>query len=462
MNRFENIYFIGIGGIGMSSLARYFKHEGKNVAGYDRTETQLTKNLVSEGIDVKYDDNVDTIAEKYLNKDNTLVVYTPAIPASHSELNYFKNEGFELVKRAKVLGLLSQGKYLMAVSGTHGKTSTTTMLAWFNKYAADDRNGVIGGGSAFLGGISKNMDSNMILGAGKRLAVEADEFDRSFLQLNPDVALVSSVDADHLDIYGTHEEMKRTFTQFVSQIKAGGALVYRKGIDLTITNKNISCYSYSLDDVTSDFYARNISVDTLGCYSFDIVTPDVVIEGCKLGLPGLINVENCVGAVSLIWIAGFDEAMLKKAMLEYAGVKRRMDFYINTEDLVYIDDYAHHPRELNATISSVRRMFEGRKITAIFQPHLFTRTRDFAEGFSEVLSTVDSVILLPIYPAREEPIEGVNSEMILEKITIEDKKIVDKKNVLEVLENYDLDILITFGAGDIYTLCNPIFMKYKS
>ncbi|MFI3267247.1 MAG: UDP-N-acetylmuramate--L-alanine ligase [Rikenellaceae bacterium] len=461
MNKFENIYFIGIGGIGMSSIARYFKHEGKNVAGYDRTETQLTKSLVSEGIEVKYDDSIATIDKKYLNKENTLVIYTPAIPTSHTELNFFKNEGFDLVKRAKVLGMLSKGKYLMTVSGTHGKTSTTTMLAWFNKYAADDKNGSIGGGSAFLGGISKNMNSNMILGAGQRLAVEADEFDRSFLQLNPDVTLVSSVDADHLDIYGTHEEMKRTFTQFVSQIKPGGSLVYRKGIDLTVTNTEISCYTYALDDTCADFYAKNISVDNCGCYSFDIVTPNQTIEGCKLGLPGLINVENCVGAVALIWIAGFDEAMLKKAMLEYSGVKRRMDFYINTPNLVYIDDYAHHPRELNATISSVRKMFEGRKITAIFQPHLFTRTRDFAEGFSKVLSTVDSIILLPIYPAREEPIEGVTSEMLLENITLEDKQIVAKKDVLEVLETKNLDILITFGAGDIDTLCSEIYKKYN-
>ncbi|MFI3261452.1 MAG: UDP-N-acetylmuramate--L-alanine ligase [Rikenellaceae bacterium] len=462
MNRFENIYFIGIGGIGMSSLARYFKHEGKSVAGYDRTETQLTKKLVDEGIEVKYDDNIETIGTQYLNKENTLVVYTPAIPAAHKELNFFRNEGFELVKRAKVLGLLSKGKYLMAVSGTHGKTSTTTMLAWFNKYAAKDSEGVIGGGSAFLGGISKNMNSNMILGSGSRLAVEADEFDRSFLQLNPDVTLVSSVDADHLDIYGTHEEMKRTFTQFVSQIKPGGALVYRKGIDLTVTNEAISCYTYALDDEKADFYAQNICVDECGCYSFNIVTPNGVIEGCKLGLPGLINVENCVGAVSLIWIAGFDEAMLKKAMLEYSGVKRRMDFYINRPDFIYIDDYAHHPSELNATISSIRKMFEGRKITAIFQPHLFTRTRDFADGFSEVLSTVDSVILLPIYPAREEPIEGVNSEMIFREITLEDKKIVNKKDVIDELQNRELDILVTFGAGDIGTLCSDIFKKYSN
>lgn len=457
----ENVYFIGIGGIGMSSLARYFKHEGKCVAGYDRTETQLTKALVSEGISVKYDDSVDTIDKKFLDKEHTLVIYTPAIPASHSELNYFRTEGFELVKRAKVLGMLSKNKYLMAVSGTHGKTSTTTMVAWFNKYAADDKCGDIGGGSAFLGGISKNMNSNMILGKGSRLAVEADEFDRSFLQLNPDVALVSSVDADHLDIYGTHEELKKTFTQFVSQIKKGGTLIYRKGIDLKIENNDITCYSYALDDVTADFYAKNLSVDALGCYMFDIVTPSVEISGCRLGVPGVINVENCVGAVSMIWVAGFDEAKLKVAMQDYRGVKRRLDFYINRADLIYMDDYAHHPSELNATISSVRKMFKDRKITAVFQPHLFTRTRDFAEGFAESLSSVDRVILLPIYPAREEPIEGVTSEMLLDMITINDKCIIDKCNLLAHLDAVDLDVLITFGAGDIDTVCQPIYEHYK-
>lgn len=461
MKEFNNIYFIGIGGIGMSSIARYFNHEGKNVAGYDKTETQLTKTLVSEGISIKYDDSISTIDGIFLNKSDTLIVYTPAIPDTHTELNYFRNNDFTLVKRAKVLGLLSQNKYLMAVSGTHGKTSITAMLAWFNSYAADDNNGFIGGGSAFLGGISKNLNSNMILGNGRRLAVEADEFDRSFLQLYPSIALVSSVDADHLDIYGTHDELKSTFTKFVSQIKPKGTLIYKKGIDLTIENRDIKSYSYSLSDVDADFHAKNLIVDKKGCYTFDIILPDGEITNCYLAIPGAINVDNCIGAVAMMWISGFNAEKLKEAMREYKGVKRRLDFYINTTEFIYMDDYAHHPTELNATISSVRRMFPGRKITAIFQPHLFSRTQDFAKEFALSLSSLDRAILLPIYPAREQPIDGVTSDMIINMMSIDNKSIVDKKDILDMLKPCELDILITFGAGDIDTLCNPIFNKFK-
>ena len=461
MTDFKNVYFIGIGGIGMSSLARYFREQGKKVAGYDRTETALTRSLEREGIPVHYEEDMQKVDAAFLNPSDTLVVFTPAVPAGHSELVYFREHGFEVLKRSQILGAVTEGKYVMAVAGTHGKTTTTTMTAWFNALAADDKNGEVGGGYAFLGGISKNFDSNLVLGRGRRVAVEADEFDRSFLRLYPDVALVTSVDADHLDIYKNHESLKESFSQFVSQIKKGGVLVYRRGIDLRIENKEIKIYTYSLDDVASDFHAVNLVCDETGSYHFDIVCPDRVIEGCKLGIPGHINVENCVGAVSLLWVAGFDEEKLKEAIASFSGVKRRFDFYINTPSLVYMDDYAHHPRELRAAIESVREMFPGRKVTAVFQPHLYTRTRDFADGFAESLSLVDELLLIPIYPAREEPIEGVSSRMIHDKVAIPNKRLVSKTELMGVLEKMDLDILITFGAGDIDAFCEPIYNLLK-
>lgn len=456
---YSNIYFIGIGGIGMSSLARYFLHENKRVGGYDRTETPLTKAIKSEGAEVKYDDCVDTINEAFKNKDNTLIVYTPAIPSSHSELNYFIDNGFNVVKRSQILGILSKDKYLMAVAGTHGKTSTTTMLAWFNSCAATNEDGQIGGGSAFLGGISKNYDSNMVLGRGDRLSVEADEFDRSFLQLYPNVAIITSVDADHLDIYNDHETLKQTFTQFTSQIKPGGTLVYRYGIDLTINNDKITCYTYSCDDTRSDFYAKDLRCDNKGCYTFSIVTPDCVIDNIRLGIPGRINIENCVGALSLMWVTGFDKQKFIGAADSFRGVKRRFDFYINTPSLIYMDDYAHHPSELRATLESIKAMFPNRKITAIFQPHLYTRTRDFADGFAESLSLADQVILLPIYPAREEPIEGIESDIIFNKITSSEKQLIAKPNLVNAILNSHSDIFITFGAGDIDMFCTQIAEK---
>lgn len=452
----DRVYFIGIGGIGMSALARYFINEGKKVGGYDRISTALTKELESIGIDIHYEDSVELIDKDFLDKTRTIVVYTPAIASTHTELNYFLSNGFEVVKRSKMLGVLSAGKYVMAVSGTHGKTSTTTMLAHFNYCATQDK------GSAFLGGISKNYGSNMILGGGERLAVEADEFDRSFLQLYPDIALVTSVDADHLDIYQNHNALKQGFTDFVSQIKSGGTLVYRYGIDLTIKNSDINTYTYSLD-CNSDFRAENFALQSDGTYIFDIVCMDMVIKNCHLGIPGFINIENCVGAVAMMYCAGeMDIDLLKKAINSFKGVSRRFDFYINTPNLIYMDDYAHHPTELRATIQSVRAMFPNRNITAIFQPHLFSRTRDFAEDFARSLSLCDTVALLPIYPARELPIEGVTSDIILKDMTINDKQIIQKEDVLEFIDSKKIDILITFGAGDIDILCVPIYNHLKS
>ena len=446
----SRVYFLGIGGIGMSALARYFLHEGWQVAGYDRTATDLTRKLEEEGALVHYEDDVRLIPEAFLDKEHTVVIYTPAIPADHSELAMFRTEGFEIKKRSQVLGLLSQGKYVMAVSGTHGKTSTSTLTAWLN-------HAVSGEGSAFLGGISKNFSSNLVLGDGDRFVVEADEFDRSFLQLYPDAAVVTSADADHLDIYGTHEKVKEAFSQFISQIKEDGVLIIKNGVDVAITNDKISVYRYSYNE-ECDFYAKNIVLLEGGYYRYDIVTPTGIIEGCTLGIPGWVNIENSVAAVALLWSVErniADHDALRKALKEFSGVKRRFEFYVNTPTAVYMDDYAHHPRELAATITSVKQMFPSRKVTAIFQPHLYTRTRDLYEEFAEALNEADEVVLLPIYPARELPIEGITTEIIANIVT-KPCRIVEREVLAQAIDKMDTDVVVSFGAGNIDACCNDI------
>ncbi len=449
----QRVYFIGIGGIGMSAIARLFRHEGREVSGYDRTATPLTCELEGEGITITYSDMVSDIPTPFTNKESTLIIYTPAIPKNHPQLNYFIDNGFRVIKRSEALGEITRERYVMSVAQKHGKSSTYTMLEHFNKCGSNS-----GGGSAFLGAISKNYNSNLVLGSGDRVVVEADEFDRSFLQLRPNVALITSVDADHLDIYGTHSSLLDSFTLFTSQVVAGGAVIYRKGIELNIENRDIKVYSYSLEDSTADFYTRNLGTDSSDMlYCFDIVCPDRVIEGCKLGVHGKVNVENCVGAVAMMWVAGLSEEGLKEGISSFRGLKRRFDIRYSSDKVVYIDDYAHHPTELSATIGSIRELFPNRKITALFQPHLYSRTRDFADDFSTELSKVDRVILLPIYPAREEPISGVSSDMLLDGIAVTDKCLVAKEDILELLaRDKSLDILVTFGAGDIDTLCAPI------
>ncbi len=443
----QNVYFLGIGGIGMSALARYFLHEGKRVAGYDRTPSELTEQLRHEGALVTDDERVEAIPEPFRDRTSTLVVYTPAIPHDHPQWEWFRQAQFEIVKRSQMLGVVAQDKYVMAVAGTHGKTTTTTLTAWLNHEAG-------GGGSAFFGGISKNFSSNLVLGPGPRLAVEADEFDRSFLQLWPDVAVVTATDADHLDIYGTHEAVREAFSQFVSQIKPGGTLILKKGVELEIRNRGITCHRYSYDR-PCDFYARNIRVGDNGCYRFDLVCPDRTLTDCVLCLPGRIQVENAVAAVALLWVAGFDERKLKRALASFRGVRRRFDFYLNTPVCVYMDDYAHHPNELKATITSFRELFPGRRLLVVFQPHLYTRTRDFYREFATALSLADEVLLLPIYPARERPIEGVSSEMLLPLITVP-ARVVSPEELLTLLDAENPDTIITFGAGDIDRLCQPI------
>ena len=446
----RKIYFVGIGGIGMSALARFFMHEGCAVAGYDRTETPLTQALAAEGAQIHYEDDVRCIPTEFLSPESTIVVYTPAIPEEHSELRMFREQGYECLKRSQMLGVLSEGKFVMAVAGTHGKTTTSTLVAWLNARAA-------GEGSAFLGGISKNFDSNMVLGVGRRMAVEADEFDRSFLRLSPDVAVVTSADADHLDIYGTHEAVKEAFAQFIDRIKPGGALVIKKGVEVECRNRDIDIYRYSFDE-PCDFYAAHVTLLDGGYYRFDVVTPDGVVEDCTLGIPGWVNVENAVAAVALYWCAArgegkqLHEDALREALEEFSGVKRRFEIYINTPKQVYMDDYAHHPRELSATLTSVKRMFPSRHVTAIFQPHLYTRTRDLYAEFAEALSEADRVVLLPIYPAREEPIEGITSELIAERVGVP-CEIVEREALAEHIGAMQTDVVISFGAGNIDACC---------
>lgn len=455
---FSKVYFLGIGGIGMSALARYFLHEGKRVAGYDRTESRLTRELTDEGAEIHYEEGVRFIPEPFRDPAATVVVYTPAVPADHPELVWFREQGFEVEKRSQMLGYLSAGKYVMAVAGTHGKTTTSTLVAWLNHETTE-------GGSAFLGGISKNFGSNLVLGSGDRLAVEADEFDRSFLRLEPDAAVITSVDPDHLDVYGTYEAVKEAFAQFVRRIRRGGCLVLKQGAEIALDGGGIDVYRYSYDE-PCDFYAANVSLLDGGFYRYDLVMPDRVIADCTLGIPGWVNVENAVAAAAAMWCAArargerLDEERLRGALASFAGVKRRFEFYLNTPKQVYMDDYAHHPRELTATLTSVRKMFPGRRITALFQPHLYTRTRDLHAEFAEALSLADEAVLLPIYPAREEPVEGVTSELIAAGVRVP-CRIVPREALAETVAAMPTDVVVSFGAGNIDACCEALAERLK-
>ena len=453
MKEFKNVYFLGIGGIGMSAIARYFMHEGYAVAGYDRTATPLTRELEMEGALVHYEDDPELIPESMRSAKDTLVVLTPAIPGDHREWAWLRERGFTIEKRSQMLGVLSKGKLAMGVAGTHGKTTTSTLAAWLNHAAA-------GEGNAFLGGISRNFNSNLVLGDGRRLVVEADEYDRSFLRLHLDIAVITAVDADHLDIYGTVEAVKEAFEEFASQIKAGGALILKQGVDLKFDSSERELYRYSCDR-GGDFHAENIRLIEGGHYLYDVVLPDGRIEDCELGILGKVHIENAVAAVAMLWCAShienkpFDKEAVRQALREFEGVKRRMEVYVNNPKQVYIDDYAHHPEELRATIESLRGIFPGRKLLAIFQPHLYTRTQDLAEEFAEALSLADEVILVPIYPAREEPIEGVCSEMIGRMLKV-NWTLHEREELAEVLTKMKTDVVVTFGAGNIDVTCAGI------
>jgi UDP-N-acetylmuramate--alanine ligase len=458
LQNIKNVYFLGIGGIGMSALARYFKFSGKNVAGYDRTPTTLTDALQAEGIHVHFEDDIRNIPAKWDPAD-TLAVFTPALPYEHKELTWFREKTIGLLKRAKVLGMICNDNRCIAVAGTHGKTTVSTMTATILHHSR------IGCG-AFLGGISKNFGSNLLLPANDSpwIVAEADEFDRSFLHLKPEIALVTSVDADHLDIYGDKEKVEESFGKFISQVKPGGKLVVKKGVKLDTSKTKAEVYSYALKE-KADFYPLHLQLSSEGgYYTFDLSTPEGVIANCRMNYPGLVNVENAIGASALSLLAGASADEIKSGLENYKGVVRRFDMRYIGESQVYIDDYAHHPAELEAVITSVKALYPGKKITGIFQPHLYSRTRDFAEEFATSLDLLDEAILVPLYPAREEPIPGVSSEMILRLMKIENKVLVDKKQVPGLLHERDTEIVITMGAGDIDGIAGEIteIMKNKN
>jgi UDP-N-acetylmuramate--alanine ligase len=438
----KKIYFVGIGGIGMSALARYFHGRGVEVHGYDRTETELTRTLAAEGMKIHFEEDVSKIPEGV-----DLVVFTPAVPESHQELRYFRERGFPVEKRSEVLGIISRSMKTAAVAGTHGKTTTSSMLAHLMRTGGIDC-------TAFLGGIARNFESNFLQGKSDWVVVEADEYDRSFLRLDPDQAVILSMDADHLDIYGDRESMLETgFRAFARKLKAGGQLWLRH--DLTGYFHDLPVDKRSFGVGVGEYRAENIRVDK-GFFLFDYHSPEVRLEGLRLAMPGRHNVENATAAVSVALTAGLSREAVREALASFKGIKRRFDIIYRDERVVYIDDYAHHPAELSAVIGAARQLFPGRKLTGIFQPHLYSRTRDFAGGFAEALDQLDETLLLDIYPAREAPIEGVDSAMILDRMRNPRRELVTKSGLLEALEKRKIDVLMTMGAGDIDAFVEPI------
>ena len=438
----KNIYFIGIGGIGMSAIARYYNVKGYAVSGYDKTPSPLTHALEDEGIGIHYTDDISFIPE---DKEETLVVYTPAIPKDMGELVYVQKNGYRVIKRSRMLGEIATGQRCMAVAGTHGKTTTSTLVSHLFTDSGE-------GCSAFLGGISKNYDSNLLTHSNDVIVAEADEFDRSFLQLFPEIAVITSMDADHLDIYGDEAHIVEAFKAFASQVS--GTVIVKHGLDITPEDTKAKIYTYAYDNPEADFYAEPSENG-----HFNLHYPGGVIEDCVVGIPGWVNIENGVGASAIALTYGLDPQKIRKALATFSGVKRRFDMQVNMDGLVYIDDYAHHPNEIAAAISSIKGRYPEYRYTAIFQPHLYTRTRDFADEFAEALSLADRVILLDIYPAREEPIPGVTSEIIFKGITAPEKILMKKEELLEYLQGQPLEgkeLFITLGAGDIDRLVGPI------
>jgi UDP-N-acetylmuramate--alanine ligase len=445
----KNIYFLGIGGIGMSALARYSNIIGKNVAGYDLTETELTRQLSSEGINIHYIEDINQFPITFNNSD-TLIVRTPAIPDNNSEYVCLQKNNYQIVKRSELLGFLTSNRKCIAVSGTHGKTSVTTMLTLLLKESGIDT-------GAFLGGISKNFNSNLVLpiNPDSLVVTEADEYDRSFLQLYPAIAIITSIDADHLDIYGDYKSVQEAFHKFISNVIDGGIILHKKGIDIDKDRfRNKRFYTYSINE-KADFYTRNIKILN-SAYEFDIVTPDCVIENVRFFYPGRVNVENILAASSAAILSGVDSESIKVAVTKYRGVQRRFDICFRSESKLYIDDYAHHPEEIKATIESIKELYPGKKILGVFQPHLYSRTKDFAQEFALSLDLLDEAILMDIYPARELPIPGVTSEMISEKMNIKNKAVIKSENLIDALRERQYDILITMGAGNIDKFINPI------
>jgi UDP-N-acetylmuramate--alanine ligase len=453
LENIKSVYLIGIGGIGMSALARFFNANGKKIAGYDKTSTPLTDELINENIDIHFEDNLNLVPGNFKNlpdKNNVLVIYTPAIPQDFSELNWFRENKYTVVKRSEVLGLITKQSFTIAVAGTHGKTTTSSIIAHLLKQGGMDC-------TAFLGGIAKNYNTNLVLGKGEKssspvVVVEADEFDRSFLTLYPDVAVITSMDADHLDIYHDKKNLEDSYKSFVSQVKKEGLTIYKAGLDLK--KETQKQYTYSINS-PADFRGENISIKN-NKYTFDFTSRNLRFNGLTLGLPGRHNVENAVAAIAVALQMNLSHEKVSSGLSSYEGVKRRFEFHICNPEIAFIDDYAHHPEELRAAILSVRELYPDKKIIGIFQPHLYSRTKDFADDFAKSLSLLDELILLDIYPAREKPMPGIDSKLILDKVSLEKKIICSKNNLLEELKKRDAEVILTLGAGDIDQLVGPI------
>jgi len=439
----QRIYFLGIGGIGMSALARYFNSRKVAVGGYDKTSTVLTKELEAEGINVHYEDDIALIDTKA-----DLVVYTPAVPKDHKELNFYRDNGYIVLKRSDVLGYITESSFNICVAGTHGKTTTSSMVAHILRHSGY-------GCNAFLGGIAVNYNSNFWSSENNVCVAEADEYDRSFLKLSPDVAIISSMDPDHLDIYGTAENLEQAFIDFSARVKPGGLLLSKYGLKRTAELQGSRKLTYSLDNSEADVYAANIKMNN-GSYHFDVITKDWTLKEVLLNMGGMHNIENAVAAIMVAHDLKIRDEKIKEAVAAFRGVKRRFEYIVKNDNQVMIDDYAHHPQELAALLKGARGLFPGKKCTVIFQPHLYSRTKDFAEGFATSLSLADEIILLPIYPARELPMEGVSSEMILQQMSNKQSRVLEKEALLDWVKQNDNALLITAGAGDIDTLVEPI------
>jgi UDP-N-acetylmuramate--alanine ligase len=456
----RSVYFLGIGGIGMSALARYFNRMGTRVSGYDKTPTSLTTKLIQEGIKIHFDEDTGSIPA-----DTELVIYTPAIPKDNKELNYCITRGYTILKRSEVLGLITKNDKTIAVAGTHGKTTISAMIAHIFKQSGKDF-------TAFLGGISKNYNGNYItgnadpnapllpLGGFSTFIAEADEFDRSFLHLTPSIAVITSTDADHLDIYKNHQDLKNSFSEFIKKIKPGGILITKPGLDIHFNDQHSpEIYTYSLHPGTH-YYPSSTEIQSNSTV-FDLVTPSGTIDKIVLGVPGVFNLENSIAALAVACLSDIPKKKMKEALRTFQGVQRRFDFHIIQPDFIYIDDYAHHPEELRSCISAVKELYPHKKITGVFQPHLYSRTRDLADDFATSLELLDELILLEIYPAREKAIPGVTAKMLFDKIRIKSKVLCSKEKVLDKLKNRKPEILLTLGAGDIDQLVEPIIQYYK-
>jgi len=452
LEQYDNIYFLGIGGIGMSALARWFMKSGLKVSGYDKTSTALTKALAEEGMNIHFDDSINSIPKEVIDQqDRTLVVFTPAIPKDHTEHAYLKEKGYTIVKRSEVLGLITKGYKTVGVAGTHGKTTTSSMVAHILKSAGKDMVG-------FLGGITTNYESNLVMNGAvsdKTIAVvEADEFDRSFLRLYPEIAIVTSADADHLDIYGDHDSLITSFKDFIKQINKEGSLIIHESIAAKLADgvDHVSKNIYSMS--RGQFFAGNITARS-GFFEFDLHGFGKV-EHVKLGVPGFHNIENAIAASVAAQLCGVSLPAIKQALESFSGVKRRFEFVVKGKKVIYVDDYAHHPTEIDAFLRSMKSMYPQRKLTVVFQPHLFTRTRDFADGFSKSLSLADELLLMDIYPARELPIPGVTSDMLMTDVTSKVKVRCNKDDLMKKIEALDVDVIATVGAGDIDTFVEQI------